>query len=133
MAVFILQVVLATCLLGIAIDVVTANVAVEYFTVYHPHVVDSNSPWVMALVWGVGASWWFGAIASVLLWWINIRRPQPLSRMRVFWMAVKGMIVQILENLISNSVYWLDQRRKLERRFSPEIAVSVVADVFEPR
>ena len=41
--------------------------------------------------------------------------------------AVKGMIVQVLENLISNSVYWLDQQRRLTPTFQPEIAVEVDA------
>ncbi len=41
--------------------------------------------------------------------------------------AVKGMIVQVLENLISNSVYWLDQERKLTPNFQPEITVAVDA------
>jgi signal transduction histidine kinase len=39
--------------------------------------------------------------------------------------AVKGMFVQILENLISNSVYWLKQQRKLDRGFAPEIKVTI--------
>ena len=90
---FVLQVVLATCLLGIAIDVVTANVAVEYFTVHHSHVVDSDSPWVMALVWGIGASWWFGLIAAALIWWTNTRRTRPLPRKRIFRMVVRSLIV----------------------------------------
>ena len=89
---FVLQAVLATCLLGVAIDVVTANVAVEYFTVHHPHVVDSESPWVMALVWGIGASWWFGFIAAVLLWWVNSRRARPLPRKTVLRMVVRSLI-----------------------------------------
>jgi len=38
---------------------------------------------------------------------------------------VKGMIVQIMENLLSNSVYWLDQQRKLDRDFLPEITVII--------
>lgn len=43
--------------------------------------------------------------------------------------AVKGMIVQILENLISNSVYWIKQEKKLNRKFSPQITITVdVAD-----
>jgi hypothetical protein len=91
--IFLFQVVLLSCLLGIAIDVVTANVAVEYFTVHHPHVVDSESPWVMALVWGIGASWWFGLAAGVLLWWMNIRRQQPLSRKRILRMIVPCLVV----------------------------------------
>jgi signal transduction histidine kinase len=46
--------------------------------------------------------------------------PQPV-RVR----AVKGMIVQILENLISNSVYWLDLRRSRDKVFEPIIRVAV--------
>ena len=38
--------------------------------------------------------------------------------------AVKGMIVQIIENLISNSVYWLDIRGERET-FKPEVRISV--------
>jgi hypothetical protein len=91
--VFLFQVVCLACLLGLAIDVVTANVAVEYFTVHHPHVVDSRSPWVMALVWGIGASWWFGLIAGVLLWWINFRRAQPLSSKRIVRIIVPYLVV----------------------------------------
>ena len=91
--IFLLRVVCLSCLLGIAIDMVTANVAVEYFTVHHPHIVDSESPWVMALVWGIGASWWFGLIAGVLLWWMNVRRTQPLSSMRILQMIVSSLVV----------------------------------------
>lgn len=40
--------------------------------------------------------------------------------------AVKGMIVQVVENLVSNSVYWLVQKRKVHRNFTP--AISVVLD-----
>ena len=36
---------------------------------------------------------------------------------------VKGMIVQILENLLANSVYWLKQQRKIDKRFKPKIEV----------
>ena len=39
--------------------------------------------------------------------------------------AVKGMIVQVVENLLSNSIYWLGQRRKTERSFRGLIDVVV--------
>lgn len=64
-------------------DLVTANVAVDYFTVVHPKMVESNSPWVMALVWGIAAAWWFGAGAGFLLGLVNARREVPLSPARV--------------------------------------------------
>jgi signal transduction histidine kinase len=38
---------------------------------------------------------------------------------------VKGMVVQILENLFSNSVYWLKQQQKLEKGFRPKIEVVI--------
>lgn len=42
--------------------------------------------------------------------------------------AVKGMIVQIIENLISNSVYWLDMRAEREPSFKPKISISLESD-----
>jgi hypothetical protein len=104
MLVFTLHVMLLTCLLGIAIDAVTANVAVEYFTVHHPHVVNSDSPWVMAIVWGVGASWWFALIAALLLWWVNSRRTQPLPRRRILRMVIPALVF-IWLTMITGSVY----------------------------
>lgn len=41
--------------------------------------------------------------------------------------AVKGMIVQIIENLISNSVYWLDMRAEREPSFNPEIRIGLTS------
>lgn len=52
---------------------------------------------------------------------VTIRTVPKNAQYRV--KAVKGMVVQVLENLISNSVYWLTQRRKLNRSFTPEISV----------
>lgn len=75
--------VLWACALGIAMDTVTAHVAVEYFTVHHPKVVDSQSPLVMALVWGIGASWWFGLIAGAILAFVNHRLRPSLPSGRV--------------------------------------------------
>lgn len=39
--------------------------------------------------------------------------------------AVKGMFVQILENLINNSVYWLKQEKKFDRNFAGEITITI--------
>jgi signal transduction histidine kinase len=46
---------------------------------------------------------------------------------------VKGMVVQILENLFSNSVYWLKEQQKLEKGFRPKIDVVVDTRVREVR
>ncbi len=39
--------------------------------------------------------------------------------------VVPGMLIQILENLISNSVYWIKQKQILETDYKPEIIVQV--------
>jgi C4-dicarboxylate-specific signal transduction histidine kinase len=56
----------------------------------------------------------------------TVKTEPPRARIRI--KAVKGMVVQILENLISNSVYWIKQQRKLDRTFVPQINVTIVAD-----
>ena len=51
-------------------------------------------------------------------------RPEKPLRIR----AVKGMIVQVLENLISNSIYWMDIKSKRESGFVPQIKIELEAD-----
>lgn len=43
---------------------------------------------------------------------------------------VKGMLVQILENLFDNSVYWLKQQSKLNRKFRPSLSVEIDTSDF---
>ena len=38
---------------------------------------------------------------------------------------VKGMVAQIVENLLSNSVYWLKQERVLETSFRPRVEIAI--------
>jgi hypothetical protein len=52
---------------GIAHDMVTAHVCVEYFTIGHPPLIESQSPVVLALFWGVVATWWVGLPLGVML------------------------------------------------------------------
>lgn len=94
------------CLLGISLDLVTANVAVEYFSVHHPQLVATESPWALALIWGVAASWWFGAISGVIVASINHRRRDPLEPLRILkwtlvaciaiWLVMMAILVAVL-------------------------------------
>jgi hypothetical protein len=52
---------------GVLHDQVTARIAIEHFTVLHPTIVDSTDPTVLALLWGVIATWWVGLFGGVLL------------------------------------------------------------------
>jgi len=55
---------------------------------------------------------------------LKVNLPDHAVRIR----AVKGMIVQILENLLSNSLYWLDLRKQHEPDFQPHISISLEVD-----
>ncbi|MBA4062926.1 MAG: hypothetical protein C0501_04305 [Isosphaera sp.] len=52
---------------GVAHDLVTARVCVEYFTVGHPPVFGTDDPTLLALGWGVVASWWVGLLLGIPL------------------------------------------------------------------
>ncbi len=52
--------VLAAVVYGILHDQVTARICVEYFTVGHPRLIDSDSPTILAFFWGFVATWWVG-------------------------------------------------------------------------
>lgn len=52
---------------GVLHDSVTANICVEYFTIAHPLIVPTQSPFVLAMVWGVVATWWLGLPLGLML------------------------------------------------------------------
>ncbi|UDF04342.1 hypothetical protein [Asticcacaulis sp. AND118] len=52
---------------GILHDMVTAHLCVEYFTVAHPPVFATQSPFLLALGWGIIATWWVGLPLGILL------------------------------------------------------------------
>jgi hypothetical protein len=100
------------CALGIAVDLVTAHVAVEYFTVHHPRLIDRTDPISMALVWGVAATWWCGLIAGIVLAFVNQRLPNPLEPKAILgmvakacaWLWVTMMLVLVAMYLVANVV-----------------------------
>lgn len=103
----VLGVTLLSCLLGICLDLVTANVAVEYFSVHHPTVIESENPWVLAMIWGVGASWWFGAITGLVLATLNhYRKPKPLGPRRILnWTAIACGVLWLLMIAVLVGIY----------------------------
>lgn len=60
---------------------------------------------------------------------VTVEPHRPRGGLRV--KMVKGMIVQILENLLSNSVYWLKQQKKLNKAFKPRINITIRAKLRE--
>lgn len=60
---------------------------------------------------------------------MRIRAPKAPVRVKL----VKGMVVQILENLVANSVYWMRIRAGRERSYRPTIDIRVTADPLRIR
>ena len=52
---------------GIVHDQITARVCLEYFTIGHPPLFSTDSPTLLALSWGVVATWWVGLPLGILL------------------------------------------------------------------
>ena len=61
----ILLCIVASVVYGILHDQVTARVCVEYFTIGHPPIFQTDDPTLLAFGWGVIATWWMGLILSV--------------------------------------------------------------------
>ncbi len=64
--------ILALCVLsavvyGILHDQVTARVCVEFFTIGHPRLLDTDSPTILGIFWGIVATWWVGVLLGVPL------------------------------------------------------------------
>lgn len=58
---------------------------------------------------------------------ITVRFEHPQNPFMI--KAVRGMVIQILENLIVNAAYWLKQQKRFESDFKPSL--SVVVDMEE--
>lgn len=105
------------CLLGTCLDLVTANVAVEYFSVHHPKVLQTDNPLILALFWGVAASWWFGAIAGAVVASINYRRQHPLEPLRILkWTAIACIALWMIMVAILLLVMAISSTIPIERR-----------------
>lgn len=57
----------AAIMYGILHDEITARVCVEYFTIGHPRIFPIESPTLLALGWGILATWWVGAGLGIFL------------------------------------------------------------------
>ena len=58
---------IAAVLFGIVHDQITTRICLEYFTIGHPKVINSESPTLLAFTWGVLATWWVGVILGLPL------------------------------------------------------------------
>lgn len=58
---------LAAVAYGLVHDQLTVRVCLAYFSEFHPPLVATHDPTLLALAWGVVATWWVGAGLGLLL------------------------------------------------------------------
>jgi hypothetical protein len=63
----VLMCIFAACIYGILHDQITARICVEYFTIGHPPIFNTEDPTLLGLGWGILATWWVGLLLGVPL------------------------------------------------------------------
>lgn len=84
--------VIISILYGILHDLVTANICVEYFTIGHPKIIQSESPFLLALLWGVIATWWVALPMGLIIALNN----ELGSRIKFEFSEVLKLIVKLI-------------------------------------
>jgi hypothetical protein len=83
---------LAAIAYGILHDQVTAHLCVEYFSLAHPDIFHTQSPFLLALGWGIVATWWVGLPLGILAAVAARAGPPP----RLALLDVRPMILWLL-------------------------------------
>ncbi len=79
---------------GIIHDMITAHLCVEYFTIGHPKIIDSESPVVLAFTWGIVATWWMALPMGLLFASFNhFGKNKSLSYRQVMVLVFKFVLV----------------------------------------
>jgi hypothetical protein len=84
---------LAAMLFGIVHDQITIRICPEYFTVWHPQIFDTDNLTVLAVCWGIFASWWIGALLGVLLGASALLGPRPVPNFRIILHSIKIVLM----------------------------------------
>ncbi|MHC4660589.1 MAG: hypothetical protein ACYS8W_02755 [Planctomycetota bacterium] len=135
--IFLLSIVAAVAY-GIIQDQITARVCREYFTIGHPRIIRTDSATLIALYWGVAATWWVGAILAVPLACVSrIGRPPKWTYMRLIKPAIVLLVVSGIVAFIAGVTgYFLAKSGKvwlvgsLASRVPKEAHVRFIADLW---
>ncbi len=123
---------------GILHDQVTARVCVEYFTVGHPPVFHTSSPTLLALGWGVIATWWVGLILGIPMALVSrLGRWPKLEARRLFRPIGVLLILMGCTSLLAGLAgYWAASAGKiglegpLQSRIPLEKQAAFLADLW---
>lgn len=74
--------ILACVTYGIIHDQFTARICIEYFTIGHQRILQTEDPTITGIVWGVIATWWIGVILGIPLATAARFGPRPKRSLR---------------------------------------------------
>jgi hypothetical protein len=96
---------------GILHDQITARLCVEYFTIGHPPVFDTDDPTLLGLGWGVIATWWVGLLLGVPLAAAARIGSRPQRSVRSLIRPVAQLMATCAASaLVAGVVGWLMER-----------------------
>lgn len=84
---------------GIFHDLFTANICVEYFTIGHIPIIESENPFILALVWGPLATWWVGVMLGIFIVVHNVIGKSPSLPFHL----IRSWIVKLLLIMVCTS------------------------------
>jgi hypothetical protein len=128
----------AAIVYGVLHDLVTAHICVEYFSLGHPIIVPSDHPVVLALAWGVVATWWVGLILGLGLALAARLGRRPRLTAEDIWPDVLRLLrVMALVALLSgcagyicSAMHWIWLVRPLSKPIGPERLNRFFFDAF---
>ncbi|MBS1720165.1 MAG: hypothetical protein JST35_06945 [Armatimonadetes bacterium] len=92
-------------LYGWALDFVTAHFCIEYFTEWHPDIGVPPVGWMIALAWGVVASWHVGLIGAIIV--TTAARYGQLPKLDERWLGPRLMGGLAVCYALSHSIGWV--------------------------
>lgn len=128
----VLMSIVAAVLYGIVHDQITVRICVEYFTIGHPPIFNTEDPTLLALGWGVIATWWVGVLLGIPLAWVCRfgRWPKREPRTLIRPLATL-MICSFALALVAGSLGWIAASNGWVRLVGP-LAHLVPADRHVP-
>ncbi len=92
--------IIASIVYGVIHDQFTIRLSLEYFTVLHPRLFPEDfpvSPTLLALCWGIIATWWVGLILGVIIAATSCLGNRPS-------LSVKALVLPILKLLLTMGI-----------------------------
>ena len=104
----VLMCIAAAVMYGIVHDQITARICIEYFTIGHPPLFQTNNPTLLGLGWGVIATWWVGLLLGVPLAIVARAGSRPKRSIGSLIRPITGLLFSMAVcALVAGIIGWL--------------------------